>query len=77
MKRKPLKEMIKRYAIPLLGAALGAAGGYVYHRLIGCQSGACVITGNPVVSAIYGAVMGFLLGTLATPAGKKEEEAHE
>jgi hypothetical protein len=40
---------------------VGALAGLAYQRLIGCRTGSCPITSSPVVSTIYGAVMGFLL----------------
>jgi hypothetical protein len=40
---------------------LGAAGGYLYYRFVGCKSGVCPITRNPWISTIYGAVIGALL----------------
>jgi hypothetical protein len=40
---------------------VGAALGYGYHRLVGCRTGACMITANPYVSTLYGALMGYLL----------------
>lgn len=49
--------MIWRILLFVLG---GAALGFGYQRLIGCRSGACVITSNPYVSTLYGAVMGYL-----------------
>jgi hypothetical protein len=45
----------------IIGIALGAVAGFAYYKFIGCASGACPITGNPVISTIYGAVMGALL----------------
>jgi hypothetical protein len=41
-----------------LFAAAGAAAGYAYHRLVGCRTGACMITANPWVSTLYGAILG-------------------
>lgn len=38
----------------------GAAFGFAWYRLVGCRTGACVITSNPYVSTLYGAVMGLL-----------------
>lgn len=43
---------------------LGALAGYGYHRLVGCQTGACPITASPTISTLYGAVVGALM----TPA---------
>lgn len=40
----------------------GAFAGYLYYRLVGCRSGACPITSSPIISTVYGAMLGFLLG---------------
>lgn len=45
----------------VLFIVVGAALGFAYHRFVGCRSGACVITANPYISTLYGAVMGYLL----------------
>jgi len=45
----------------LLGAAIGALGGYLYYRFIGCNSGACPLTQNPYTSTLGGALLGALL----------------
>jgi hypothetical protein len=45
----------------IIGIVLGAVAGFAYYKFVGCASGACPITGNPVISTIYGAVMGALL----------------
>lgn len=45
----------------VVGIVLGALAGFLYYKFIGCASGACPITGNPIISTIYGAVMGALL----------------
>jgi len=39
---------------------VGAAGGYLFYRFVGCKSGACPITRSPWLSTIYGAVLGFM-----------------
>lgn len=43
----------------LLFAAVGALLGFAYYRLVGCRSGACMITSNPWISSLYGALMGY------------------
>jgi hypothetical protein len=45
----------------VIGIVIGAALGYAFYRFIGCSSGSCPITGNPVISTLYGALMGVLL----------------
>jgi hypothetical protein len=39
---------------------LGALAGFIYWNLVGCSSGGCAITANPVNSTLYGAMMGAL-----------------
>ena len=50
--------MIKRIA---LGGLIGALLGYIYYVQIGCISGTCPITSNPISSGIYGAILGALV----------------
>ncbi len=45
----------------LIFVIVGAVLGYAWHRVVGCRTGACPITGNPYTSILYGAVMGYLL----------------
>ncbi len=56
-----MKSWIVRNMLTLIGAALGAIAGFFYWQQIGCISGTCAITSNPVNSTIYGAAMGALL----------------
>jgi hypothetical protein len=48
----------------LAGLMLGALGGFLYYRLIGCNSGGCAITSNPYMSVLWGAAMGYLLADI-------------
>ena len=42
-------------------AVLGGAGaGFLYGRYVGCRSGACPLTRNQWVAALYGGFVGFL-----------------
>jgi hypothetical protein len=45
----------------ITGIILGSAAGYSYWYFIGCKSGTCLITSVWYHSALYGAVMGYLL----------------
>lgn len=47
----------------ILGAGLGGGLGFAYYKFIGCSSGTCPLTSNPIISTIYGAVLGVLLAT--------------
>jgi len=54
--------MTKRKSAKLaLGVVLGGIVGYAYFYFIGCQSGTCPITSNPLISTAYGSLVGALL----------------
>ena len=45
----------------LIGAGVGAVLGFGWHKLVGCSTGACPLTSNPVISTLYGMTVGALL----------------
>ena len=49
----------------ILGVVIGALVGFGYYKLIGCAGGTCPITSNPWASAIYGAVLGFMVASMS------------
>lgn len=51
---------------------LGALGGFLYYNFIGCYSGSCAITGDPLMSTLYGALIGFLFMDFKTKRKKGE-----
>jgi LytS/YehU family sensor histidine kinase len=42
---------------------VGLVAGYWYYSAIGCASGSCSITSNPVNSTLYGGLIGGLIGS--------------
>lgn len=70
-KKNPRLAGIRRLLPVVLLTLAGALGGYLYYRYVGCASGTCPITSSPYISSIYGAIIGALLGSSFTPAGKK------
>ncbi|WP_081912574.1 DUF6132 family protein [Salegentibacter sp. Hel_I_6] len=54
-------SFLNNHKLILAGAFIGALAGFVYYSFIGCNSGTCAITSQPVNSTIYGAMMGGLL----------------
>lgn len=42
---------------------LGGGAGFLYYRFIGCKTGACPLTGNPWISTLYGAFIGWMIGS--------------
>ena len=55
-------QIIKNNWTYLLGALIGAIGGYMYWRYIGCSTGTCPITLSPTISTLYGVLLGGLFG---------------
>ena len=47
----------------VVGVVIGGALGFAFYKFIGCSTGTCPLTSHPVVSTIYGAVVGTLLAT--------------
>lgn len=45
----------------LIGAVAGAVLGFGWYKLVGCSTGACPLTSNPVVSTLYGMAVGALI----------------
>ena len=41
----------------------GGALGFAYYKLVGCRTGACPITSSPYISTLYGALLGYLMGS--------------
>ncbi len=44
-----------------IGVIVGAVLGYSYYYFVGCKTGTCGITGHPLNSTLYGAVMGLII----------------
>jgi hypothetical protein len=53
-------SFLMKHKLTVLGILAGAVGGYLYYHFIGCASGSCPITSQPVNSTLYGAMMGGL-----------------
>jgi len=47
----------------LTGAAVEAGLGFGWYRFFGCSTGTCPLTSNPVISTIYGPVLGVVLAS--------------
>ena len=54
-------EILKEQVLAIIGIILGAIGRYLYWHYIGCVSGTCPITSSPIMSTIWGALLGGLL----------------
>jgi hypothetical protein len=58
VKKSGKKKMIRIAAFVVGGAVMG----FGYYKLVGCRTGTCPITSSPIISTMYGALLGYLLG---------------
>lgn len=54
-----------KYLPEIIGTLLGAAGGFLYWKYVGCLSGTCAIKSNWYLMVPWAAVLGFLAGSVA------------
>lgn len=47
----------------IVGTMIGAALGLLYYKLVGCHSDSCPITAKPHRTALYGAILGFMISS--------------
>ncbi len=52
------KQNFKRLG---LGIVIGGLVGFVYYYFVGCNSGTCPITSNPINSILYGSFGGLVI----------------
>jgi hypothetical protein len=69
-----MKKWLLNNKLTVIGAILGAIGGFLYYYFVGCASGTCGITSSPVNSTLYFAVIGGLVMNLIKPETKKSTE---
>lgn len=69
---KTKKERFLKWSPVIVMTAVGGLAGYLYYFFIGCLTGSCPITSNPIVSTFYCALIGALIGTLFVPTQKKK-----
>lgn len=70
---KVMMHWIMNNKLLLAGIILGAAGGFLYWKLVGCNTATCAITSKWHNSTAYGALMGGLIFSIF----KKEKNEHK
>lgn len=60
---KNFKELIRSawFWKPVSAFIIGGIIGFLYYHFIGCSSGTCAITSNPVSSIIFGGLLGLFI----------------
>lgn len=54
----------KKWRRPVLFTLGGGLAGLAYSYLVGCPTGGCIITSNPIASMLYLGLVGWLLSGL-------------
>ena len=67
-------NFINKNKLSIIGTFAGAIGGYLYYHFVGCASGTCAITSNPMNNTLYGALMGGLIANMFKKAEAKSEK---
>jgi len=60
-------EFIKINRFSIIGGIIGGAGGYLYWYKIGCTTGTCPITSSPIMSTLWGVLLGVLFFRMIFP----------
>ena len=68
-----MMEKIKNKKLQILLALVGAIGGFLYWKIVGCQSGTCPIQSVWYWSTLWGAVVGYLIGDILSDFNKKRK----
>lgn len=68
-----MMTFVKNHLILFAGILAGAAGGWLWYRAAECPGGTCLITSDPMITIIYGAFMGGLLGSMFKKTPGKEK----
>jgi hypothetical protein len=67
-----MKKWIINNKLYLIGAVAGAIAGFLYWKYVGCVTGTCAITSNPIRSTLYFALMGSLFFGMFKRSAKKK-----
>ncbi len=59
-----MKNFLTRYRFRIVFSGVGALGGFLYWRFVGCASGSCPITSHWYTMGGYGILMGYLIGSM-------------
>lgn len=71
------KDLLKRYLPEIAGTIIGIVGGFLYWKYVGCVSGTCAIKSNWYLMVPWGAVLGYLAGSVAGDIIRKKKKPQE
>lgn len=72
-----MKNFIVKYRIQVVFTLIGAVGGFLYWKFVGCASGTCPIKSVWYLSTLWGTVMGYLIGDVIADFIRKRKLARQ
>ena len=72
-----MKAFFKNKIIQIVLGLVGALGGFLYWKFVGCQSGTCPIQSVWYWSTLWGAVVGYLVGDFISDFINKRKKKNE
>jgi hypothetical protein len=70
-------KILKQKRLALIFLVLGAIGGFLYWKFVGCTSGTCAIKSVWYWSTLWGAAVGYLVGDFINDIFKKVQKGRE
>jgi len=70
-------DKIKQKQLALIFLVIGAIGGFLYWKFVGCTSGTCAIKSVWYWSTLWGAAVGYLVGDFISDIVKKYRKKRE
>lgn len=52
-----MQTFIKKNLLTIIGVPIGAIAGFLYWKFVGCNSGICAITSNPINGSVMGGLV--------------------
>ncbi len=73
-----MREILKEKSLVLIFTLIGATGGFLYWKFVGCLSGTCPIQSVWYWSTLWGTAIGYLLGDMINDfVVKRKKKAEE
>lgn len=70
-------EKLKKYRLQLIFLLIGALGGFLYWKFVGCKTGTCPIKSVWYYMVLWGSAFGYLIGDLVNDYLKKGKRKNE
>lgn len=70
-------DIIKQKRLSIIFLVIGAIGGFLYWKFVGCTNGTCAIKSVWYWSTLWGAAMGYLVGDFINDIVKRLTKKRE